>query len=118
MLPRFLAECRGRYNLRSPNFSIEQILAWADAWHAERGEWPTELSGRIPGGGGVSWHGLNVALKSGRGGFPVARRSRGYSATSAASFITRPCAKSRFWPGPIPIANATGAGPTATRHDP
>ena len=69
-LPRLLAEHRGRYNRLQPDFSIRQILAWADEWHAENAEWPTSKSGLIPGGGGVTWTSLDVALNLGRGGLP------------------------------------------------
>ncbi len=33
-LPRFLEEHRGRYNCMAPKFTTQQILAWADDWHA------------------------------------------------------------------------------------
>ena len=36
-LPRFLDEHRGRYNCMAPKFTTEQILAWADDWHARTG---------------------------------------------------------------------------------
>ena len=48
-IPRFLNEHRGRYNRRDPKFTVRQILAWADAWHARTGDWPTHASVRIPG---------------------------------------------------------------------
>ncbi len=69
-LARFFSEHRGRYHLQEPDFSLEQILAWADEWHAVKEEWPTGTSGPVPGGGGVTWLALNDALKLGRGGLP------------------------------------------------
>ena len=69
-LPRFFAAHRGRYNRQDPNFSIEQILAWADAWQARTADWPTGHSGYVPGAGGLSWRGVDAALIKGRGGLP------------------------------------------------
>ena len=69
-LARFFAEHRGRYHLQEPDFSVEQILVWADEWHAANEEWPTGTSGPVPGGGGVTWLALDLALKLGRGGLP------------------------------------------------
>jgi hypothetical protein len=69
-LARFLAEHRGRYHPQEPDFNLKQILAWADEWHADKGEWPTNGSGLVPGGGGVTWASLDLALKIGRGGLP------------------------------------------------
>ena len=54
--------------MSDPSFSIEQILAWADDHRAQTGEWPTITSGRVRGGGGVGWSGLDKALWMGRGG--------------------------------------------------
>jgi hypothetical protein len=69
-LPRLFAANRGRYNMSDPSFSIEQIMAWADAHHARTLEWPLSTSGLVRGGGGVSWSGLDKALRMGRGGLP------------------------------------------------
>ena len=68
-LARLLDEHRGRYNRHDPHFTIPQILAWADAWYAEKAEWPMFDSGVIPGGGGVAWRAVDRALSMGRGGF-------------------------------------------------
>jgi hypothetical protein len=47
-LPRLLAEHRGVFNAHDqPPLSVEQVLAWADAHHARKGEWPMVESGRI-----------------------------------------------------------------------
>jgi len=70
-LARFLGEHRGRYNRKEPHFSIEQILAWMDAWYARTGKWPDQRSGPVPGAEGVSWAVLDDALKKGRGGLPA-----------------------------------------------
>lgn len=73
-LARFLAEHRGRFNLQEPpSLTIAEILAWADAWHAATGRWPTHLSGKIPGAGGMTWSAVHCALVHGRRG--LRRRS-------------------------------------------
>src|SRR5262245_6462798 len=54
-IPRLLDEHRGRYNMKDPKFTVEQILAWVDAWHLQTSGWPVVASGAIPGAGGVSW---------------------------------------------------------------
>jgi len=69
-LPRFLAQHRGRYNQIDQHFSISQILAWAQDWRARTGRRPTPDSGRIPAAGGLTWLGLDNALRKGRGGLP------------------------------------------------
>ena len=69
-LARFFAEHRGRYNPLDRSFSNEQILAWADAHHARTGEWPSVFSGRVEGGGGVTWLALDFALRKGKAGLP------------------------------------------------
>jgi len=67
-LPRFFARHRGRYNQSDQDFSGAQIMAWAESWRAATGRWPTTLSGEIPGQGGLTWLGVDVALRKGRGG--------------------------------------------------
>ena len=66
-IPRFLDEHRGRYNCMGQKFTMEQVLAWADAWYARTGDWPYILSGVIPGSGGVTWRGVDRAFRCGRG---------------------------------------------------
>ena len=55
---------------RPPTLYISQILAWADAYHARHGTWPTGRSGPIAGSRGETWTGVDVALYVGRRGFP------------------------------------------------
>ena len=69
-LARLFAAHRGRYHLQEQQFSIKQILAWADAYHAQTGEWPAYDSGKVADAGGLSWAGVTMALKVGRGGLP------------------------------------------------
>jgi hypothetical protein len=63
--------------------TVAQVLAWADAWHAEKGRWPGSHSGAVPGAG-VKWHAIDQALFAGTNGLPggdslakLLRRERG-----------------------------------------
>ena len=69
-LLRLLAAKRGRYHRDDSRFTIEQILAWAHAWHKRTGEWPTKESGTIPHTGGMRWISVELALVNGRGDIP------------------------------------------------
>ena len=53
-----------------PPLTEEQILAWADAYFAARGRWPTERGpGQvIPGTGGERWSAIEQALRKGHRG--------------------------------------------------
>lgn len=65
-LPRLLEHRRGIRNAKHlPAITFEQILRWADAWHAINGDWPSVESGTIPGESGLTWHAVNSALRSG-----------------------------------------------------
>ncbi|MFH0979950.1 MAG: hypothetical protein V2A79_00230 [Planctomycetota bacterium] len=46
----------------------DQILAWADAYHARFGRWPTRTSGKILGTRGETWRRVSAALQDGRQG--------------------------------------------------
>ena len=67
-IPRLLDEHRGRYNPGDPRFTIEQILAWADAYHERMGRWPIADSGDIPDRQGLNWDIVDNALRNGVGG--------------------------------------------------
>jgi hypothetical protein len=70
-LAQLLAECRGRRNrARLSRLTTEQILRWAEAYHARTGYWPGVLSGAVPGAPGESWRALNLALTLGYRGLP------------------------------------------------
>jgi hypothetical protein len=70
-LARLLAHHRGvRNRMDLPNFTVDQILAWADAHHARTGEWPTHQSGPIPESPGDTWAAVRGALNSGARGLP------------------------------------------------
>jgi pyrroloquinoline quinone (PQQ) biosynthesis protein C len=70
-LAGLLAAHRGVRNRAAlPNLTEAQILAWADAYHARTGRWPTLKSGPIEGTAGESWSTLDNALEKGFRGFP------------------------------------------------
>jgi hypothetical protein len=70
-LARLLAQERGVRNLKAlPDLSVPQILAWADAWHARTGRWPTRLCGPIPQTLGETWAAVQAALANGQRGLP------------------------------------------------
>jgi hypothetical protein len=50
--------------------TIEQILTWADAYHATHGRWPKHRSGPIPGTAGETWKAMELALTRGSRGLP------------------------------------------------
>jgi hypothetical protein len=51
-----------------PNFTIRQILAWADAVYEQTGQWPQTKSGPIAQAPGESWSVVNSALGRGQRG--------------------------------------------------
>jgi hypothetical protein len=70
-LSLLLAEKRGVRNVWSrPDLTIEQILAWADAFHERTGHWPHSLSGTIAEAPEESWAAVNHALQRGSRGLP------------------------------------------------
>lgn len=63
---------RRRRKLRKstmPVLSIEQILEWADAYHAQTGNWPNAASGPIDGTS-ENWRMVNKSLNLGHRGLP------------------------------------------------
>jgi hypothetical protein len=72
-LPQLLAEHRGVRNPAGlPPLSADQVLAWADAFHARTGGWPKQRHWReaIPGSGGETWGNVIQAIARGLRGFP------------------------------------------------
>lgn len=70
-LARLLAAHRGRRNPKGlPPLAEEQILAWADAFFARHGRWPTSQDGPIDGGGGDAWAHIDDSLYKGLRGLP------------------------------------------------
>jgi hypothetical protein len=51
-------------------YTEEQILAWADAFHARTGQWPTSRSGPIADAPGEAWSAVQSALQNGTRGLP------------------------------------------------
>jgi hypothetical protein len=62
-----LLKKQGTYELRS--FTVQALLAWADAFFASHGAWPTYLSGAVESVPGVSWASIDRALRLGIRGF-------------------------------------------------
>src|SRR5262245_52659857 len=75
-MPRFRKRRKFRHR-RRPELSEPQILAWAEAWHARTGRWPSQLSGVIPDSLGETWARVNNALllrlRGLQGGSSIAR---------------------------------------------
>jgi hypothetical protein len=70
-LAELLAQQRGVRNRAAlPRLTEEQILAWADAFHQETGNWPTTTAGPIPDSGGETWDAVATALRDGNRGLP------------------------------------------------
>ncbi|HVA49834.1 MAG TPA: hypothetical protein VNH11_25935 [Pirellulales bacterium] len=71
-IARLLAEHRQvRYHLDLPDFTVKQILAWADAHFERHGRWPTQTSGKIPQSPGDSWGIIDIALRRAARGLPA-----------------------------------------------
>jgi hypothetical protein len=74
-LAKLLAERRGVLRPRTsyrPPLNVKQILAWADAFRAKTGQWPTIICTpqEIPGSGGERWAAVSQALRNGLRGLP------------------------------------------------
>jgi hypothetical protein len=80
---------------------VEQVLAWADAYRAATGRWPSATSGPVDGVPGEKWVNLEVALRHGRRGLP--------SGTS----LTRLIAEHRGAPASPADATRSRGGPNA-----
>jgi hypothetical protein len=50
--------------------SEDQILAWADAYHAKHGAWPVSVSGQVEGVRRLAWGTINHLLMHGGRGLP------------------------------------------------
>jgi hypothetical protein len=70
-LAQLLARRRGVPNPADrPPLTLETVLAWADAFHARTGRWPTRADGVIPRSRGERWSAVNTALSDGLRGLP------------------------------------------------
>ena len=92
-LAQLLAKHRQYRNLAAmPLLSIPQILAWADAYHHRKGQWPNKESGPVAEAPAENWNTINAALRIGRrglrGGLTLAKllaECRGYQPAQAAA---------------------------------
>ena len=74
-LGRLLAEERGARNRTNlPPLTVEQILAWADAYHRRTGRWPGRSSGPVSEAPAENWAALTLALRNGYRGLPRGTR--------------------------------------------
>jgi hypothetical protein len=70
-LARLLARRRGRPSyVKKPRLSIGQVLAWARAYRARWGRWPTAASGAVAESPDTTWMAVNAALRQGSRGLP------------------------------------------------
>jgi hypothetical protein len=71
-LSRLLEEHRSvRRGKTIPQWTAAQVLAWADAYHAAHGRWPTSgTRGPAAAEAGASWQTIDRALKQGTNGLP------------------------------------------------
>lgn len=72
-LPQVLAEHRGvRNHADLPPLSVNQVLAWSDAFHERTGVWPKQKLWPevIPDSGGETWGNVIQAIARGLRGFP------------------------------------------------
>jgi len=65
-LTQLLIEHRGIRSMGyRPPLAIQQILAWADAFHARNGRWPIARSGPVAEAPGETWCAIDAALSGG-----------------------------------------------------
>jgi len=70
-LARLLARELGVRNRASlPVLTPERIRSWAEAHYRRTGTWPHSKSGKVFGGGGETWSGIDQALRGGYRGLP------------------------------------------------
>jgi len=55
---------------RRHRLTLPRVLAWADAYHARLGRWPTRSSGLIENDPAMTWELVHLALRFGRHGLP------------------------------------------------
>ncbi len=56
--------------VRGRRLTIAQIREWARQHHQRTGMWPSPTHGVIPGSGGETWNGIELALRGGYRGLP------------------------------------------------
>ena len=57
--------------LRRETLTVEQILAWADRYHDQIGKWPALHAGVADERSGLTWTGIDSALRRGLRGLPA-----------------------------------------------
>ena len=55
---------------KDPPLTVEQILGWADTYHARTGEWPSSCTGPVADAPGEKWVNINQSLSDGYRGLP------------------------------------------------
>jgi hypothetical protein len=58
--------------MRQTELTIEQILAWADAYYQRTGHWPDKKSGKVWEPPDEKWVNIDTALRMGLRGLPKA----------------------------------------------
>jgi hypothetical protein len=70
-LAQFLADRRGVRNPADlPKLTVEQVLAWVDAFHDRTNKWPGQNSGPIDNAPGETWKGVCMAFVQEQRGLP------------------------------------------------
>jgi Type III restriction enzyme, res subunit len=70
-LAQFLADRRGARNPADlPKLTVEQVLAWADAFHERTNKWPGQESGPIDNAPDETWKGVCMAFVQEQRGLP------------------------------------------------
>jgi hypothetical protein len=70
-LARLLARERDIPNQQDlPRLTLRQILSWADEYHEQTGNWPTDASEPLPAMNGARWPAIDAALRAGYRGLP------------------------------------------------
>jgi hypothetical protein len=93
-LPQFLARNRGVvHGGWRPPLTVEQIMAWADAFHTDHGHWPTRDSGPIPGTRCETWNAIDKALATGRRGLPRIASLRRLIVEQRSGFFAPPASR-------------------------
>jgi hypothetical protein len=65
-LPQLLGRrCGARTWATMPLLTLDGILAWSDAYHANKGQWPHADAGPIAGTAGETWAAIDAALMKG-----------------------------------------------------
>jgi hypothetical protein len=68
-LAKLLAEHRGVRNKGDlPNFTVREILQWADKHHQRTGRWPNAKSGKVTDASGETWSAIYASLWKGSRG--------------------------------------------------